>query len=233
MIIGALNKFSAIDYPGGLLACVVGTQGCNLRCGWCHNGHLVTSGKDRSPAVSTSEVFAFLRKRAGQLDGVVITGGEPTLQRDLSEFCRQIKQLGYRVKLDTNGTRPQVLSQLLDQNLVDYVAMDLKTLPRDYGLLSAEPGLGAKITQSISILMDRSPAYEFRTTCVRPFVSQKIILSLGGVIQGAERYILQRCRPEHVLDPHFFSLNQPPHDAMDMETLRNLVAPMVRVCAIR
>jgi pyruvate formate lyase activating enzyme len=177
--------------------------------------------------------LAFLHKRSKQLDAVVISGGEPTLQPDLPGFCRQARGLGYKIKLDTNGTRPKMLTKLLDDQLLDYVAMDIKAVPEAYSQLSPEPQISANIRESIRIINKRSPAYEFRTTCVRPFISKEAICSIGRLISGAPRYFLQKCRQTDVMDPNFFRVNFPPQTDLEIETLQTLVAPQVANCTIR
>jgi pyruvate formate lyase activating enzyme len=230
MNFGAITKFSAIDYPDGHLACVLGAQGCNFRCGWCHNGHLV---KKTNAAIAANDILAFLRKRSRQLDAVVITGGEPTLQADMPAFCTQIKRLGYKIKLDTNGSRPEMIARLIQDRTIDYVAMDIKTLPAAYARLSREPDIAEKVLESIRILMRQAPAYEFRTTCVRPFISEEIILSISKLIQGASRYFLQPCRQTDVMNPGFFAENPPPQTNLEIEALQRVAAPLVTHCTVR
>lgn len=184
MKIVGLQKLTLLDYPGQV-ACTVFLGGCNFRCPFCHNGQLL----ENAPAVmSTEELLAFLKGRKGILDGVCITGGEPTLNPQLPELMRQIKQLGYLVKLDTNGYRPNVLKALVGEGLVDYVAMDVKNGPRCYGETVGISNIDLeKVEESIRYLMSGAVSYELRTTVVEPLHDEKSIedmaqwlLDLGG-----------------------------------------------------
>ena len=161
-MISGLQKMTLLDYPGKV-ACTVFLQGCNFRCPFCHNSDLL--GKDAPQTISTEELMTFLKKRVGLLDAVCITGGEPTLQKDLPELIRQIKALGYLVKLDTNGSRPAVLKQLAEEKLIDYVAMDIKNSPSRYGQTVGLSNMDlSPLEESIRYLLERHVAYEFRTT---------------------------------------------------------------------
>ena len=161
-MIAGLQKMTLLDYPGKV-ACTVFLQGCNFRCPFCHNSSLL--GKAEEPPIPREELMAFLKKRVGLLDGVCITGGEPTLQKELPAFLRDIKALGYAIKLDTNGYRPDVLRALVEENLIDYVAMDIKNCPRRYGETAGLPGLDlSKIEESMTFLIRGTLPYEFRTT---------------------------------------------------------------------
>lgn len=195
MTIAGLQKMTLLDFPGKV-ACTVFLQGCNFRCPFCHNsGLLDAKGTD---CLSQEELLAFLQKRAGLLEGVCITGGEPTLQKDLPELLRAIKALGYAVKLDTNGTRPEVLKSLVDQALVDYVAMDIKNSPERYAETAGITKLDlAKIEESMVFLMRVGVPYEFRTTVVQQLHSTEDVLAIGKWFQRlcpekrCEKYFLQ------------------------------------------
>ena len=204
MDIGGFQKNSLIDFPE-TLACIIFTQGCNFICPYCHNPDLVAGPQKRAGNLyDESTIFKFLEKRKGFIEGVVITGGEPTLQNDLILFCQKIKNLGYKLKIDSNGTRPQVLANLIKNKLVDFISMDIKTSLENYHLVLPQTFDTLKIVESIRLLMDKAPAYEFRTTCSRPFVSKKIMDDIGQMIAGASKYILQKCsRDVNVLDPDF------------------------------
>ena len=208
MDIGGFQKNSLIDFPG-TISCIVFTQGCNFTCPYCHNPNLVTGPqKGTGQVYAEDKIFKFLEKRKGLLEGVVITGGEPTLQDDLFSFCQKIKGMGYQLKLDTNGTRPRVLAELLKNKLLDFISMDIKTSLENYSLVRPGKFDTLKILESIRILMDKAPAFEFRTTCSRPFVSKKIMADIGKMIAGAPRYILQKCsRDVNVLEPDFLKIN--------------------------
>ena len=181
-----------LDYPGKLAATVF-TAGCNFRCPWCHNASLVLNTK-LPPIISEADFFTFLEKRRGWLDGVCITGGEPLLQKDLSEFIEKIKSLGFLVKLDTNGSFPEKLKELVNRKLVDYVAMDIKNSPAKYGAtidLPSGKDFLPQIQESISFLLGNQVDYEFRTTLVREFHNLEDLKEIAHWIQGAQHYYLQ------------------------------------------
>ena len=188
MKIGGLQKFSLIDFPGRFSA-IVFAQGCNFRCPFCHNPELVLPEKF-GPCIPEKEVFDFLKKRVGQLEGVVITGGEPTIQPNLESFIREIKELGFAVKLDTNGSNPQVLERLL--SWLDYVAMDIKGPPKKYPKISgAQVGIAA-VRRSVGLIMSSDLDYEFRTTFVKPLLEVEDFQEIGLLVSGAKRFALQK-----------------------------------------
>ena len=190
MKIQGLEKLSMVDYDG-YAACTVFLAGCNLRCPFCQNAVLLEGALP--DFISEDDFFAFLEKRKGLLDAVAITGGEPTLRRDLSDFCRRIKAAGYRVKLDSNGTRPAVLKQLVADRLVDYIAMDVKCPPADYpDLMACDEADLAGIRESIAFLLTAPLPYEFRTTLVDELHDEKSIRSLGEFVRGARELWLQK-----------------------------------------
>lgn len=189
MLILGLQKLTLLDYPGRT-ACTVFTGGCNFRCPFCHNAPLVLPGREQEP-YTEEEVLSYLKKRAGLLDGVCVTGGEPTLQEDLEAFLRQVKALGYPVKLDTNGSRPEALRALLRQGLADYVAMDVKSSPEEYARACGVPVDLEKVNESIDLLLSGCVDYEFRTTVVAGLHTPQIIEQTARRIAGAKRYFLQ------------------------------------------
>ena len=189
MIIKGLQKTTLLDFPGKV-ACTVFTAGCNFKCPFCHNASLVIS-PDTSDTISEEEIFAFLKKRRGILDGVCITGGEPLLQRDIEDFIKKIRELGLAVKLDTNGAYPERLRSIIDNGLVDYVAMDIKNSKEKYALTAGADVDIEKISESVRILMESDVEYEFRTTVARELHSPEDIQSIGEWIAGADRYFLQ------------------------------------------
>ncbi|MFP4036222.1 MAG: anaerobic ribonucleoside-triphosphate reductase activating protein [Desulfobacteraceae bacterium] len=232
MVIGGIQKSSLIDYPGKV-SCVLFLSGCNFRCPYCHNPELVTDTPPADDGVTPGEALEFLRTRRDFLDGVVITGGEPTLAGDLPELCENIRRMDLSVKLDTNGSRPKAVRTLLEAGFVDYVAMDIKTDPCLYG---KTPGLRCRpeeILESVSLIMSSAPDYEFRTTCVRPLVDDEVIKKTAGIIKGARRYALQHFQGEKLLDPAFFAGTDPSYDQDGMERLREAAAPWVKECLIR
>lgn len=190
MDIHGLQKLTLLDYPGKV-ACTVFLGGCDFRCPFCHNGELV-EGPFPPPELDDRALLAFLRKRRGLLDGVCVTGGEPLLRPELPELLARIKELGFSLKLDTNGTHPDRLRRLVEQDLVDYVAMDLKNSPARYAGTAGVPGLDlTPIRDSVSYLLSDAVDYEFRTTVVREFHDGESFRAIGEWLAGAKRYFLQ------------------------------------------
>lgn len=229
MRFGGLQKNSFIDFPGKI-SCVVFASGCNFKCPYCHNPALVRGGGE---AHRDTEVVAYLKKRAGWLEGVVISGGEPTLQRDLPAFCQTLKSLGYPVKLDTNGSRPAMIASLLKDNLVDYIAMDIKTDPDLYVPLVAETCPPESIRDSISLIMGGKVPYEFKTTCVKPIVDESIMDRISRLICGADRLAIQRFVYTEVLDPEFFSSGDCHFSEAEFSRVMSIAKSRVKTCVIR
>lgn len=187
MKIGGLQKLTLLDFPGNT-ACTVFTCGCNFRCPFCHNASLVRGEGD---GVSEEEFFAFLSKRQGMLDGVAITGGEPLMNPEIGDFIEKIREMGFKVKLDTNGSYPERLKKLVSDGLIDYVAMDIKASPENY---SRAAGAGVpldNIRESVSYLLSGAVDYEFRTTVADGAVMPEDFEGIGKWIAGAKRYFLQ------------------------------------------
>ena len=191
MLIAGWVKTSLVDYPGKISS-VIFTQGCNLKCFYCHNPDLIETNSIK-PMISNKEVFEFLEKRSGLLDGVVITGGEPTVQKDLPQFLRRIKNMGFLVKLDTNGTKPDVLKYLLDENLINYIAMDIKSPLEYYPIFSGKRVKSVLITDSIRIIKTSKILYEFRTT-VAPGLKPIDLARIDAEISEPKNYFIQCCR---------------------------------------
>lgn len=197
MNISGLMKTTLLDYPSHV-ASTIFLGGCNFKCSFCHNMNLV-SGKDNCSAYTEEEILSFLVKRQGILDGVCITGGEPTLNSDLPNFIKKIKNLGYLVKLDTNGTNPEMLISLINKELIDYVAMDIKSSRSEYikiaGLenipYNEKENILKNIDTSKDFLLEEHVDYEFRTTIIEQYHNEKIIDDIGKYIKGAKRYFLQ------------------------------------------
>ena len=190
MKICGLRKITLLDYPG-LVAATVFTGGCNFRCPFCHNASLVLP-RELHEEIGEEEFFAFLARRAGRLDGVCITGGEPLLQKDITEFIRRIRALGLRVKLDTNGSMPDRLASLIEEGLLDYVAMDIKNSLARYGETVGIPNFDtAPIEASVKLLLTAGVPFEFRTTVCSPLHTEADMEEIGRLISGAERYFLQ------------------------------------------
>ena len=172
MHIGGMQKLTLLDYPGKV-ACTVFLSGCNLRCPYCHNPGLVLPDQINAPGIPESEVFAFLEQRKGKLDGICITGGEPTLQPELPGFLEKLRELGYAIKLDTNGTYPGMLEGLLHDGILDYVAMDIKNSPQRYAETCGGADVLSRVRESVDLLLDSSIEYEFRTTVCKPLHTEK------------------------------------------------------------
>ncbi len=190
MNIQGLQKLTLLDYPGHV-ACTVFTGGCNFRCPFCHNAPLVTENFGSSK-VTTEELLAFLRKRRGILDGVCITGGEPLLQQDIKDIIKEIKSLGFAVKLDTNGSFPEILMELCDEGLLDYVAMDIKNTPEKYGETIGKKDFDIEpIQKSVEFLKKGTVPYEFRTTVTYEHHTVEDIVTISRWLVGAEKYFLQ------------------------------------------
>lgn len=190
MVIHGIQKLTLVDYPGHP-ASILFTGACNFRCPFCHNASLVLDPSNE-PIVDEDEIFSFLKKRKGMLEGVVVTGGEPTLQKDIIPFLEKLKALGYLLKLDTNGYRPEVLEEAVGRGCVDYVAMDIKTSLDEYSLLSGIPNIDISlIERSIAFLLEGKVDYEFRTTVVEPLHHRENFEKIGRLISGCRRYFLQ------------------------------------------
>lgn len=201
--IQGFQKTTLLDYPKHVAATVF-FGGCNFQCPFCHNGELVL-GENLSPAFSPEEILSFLEKRKKILDGVCVTGGEPTLQKGLASFLKSIKELGLSVKLDTNGYRPEVLKELCRAGLVDYVAMDIKGRPQQYASVCGLSRIDlSQINASVDFLLENTMDYEFRTTVVRELHSKDDFQEIGRWISGAKAYYLQGYQDSpHVVSPGF------------------------------
>ena len=228
MRICGLNKTSLLDYPGKVAATIF-LAGCNFRCPFCQNGSLVLY-PEQQPAISPDEILRFLQKRKGVLDGVCVTGGEPTLQKDLPDFLRKIKELGYKIKLDTNGSRPQFLKAVVKEGLVDAVAMDIKSSRESYPLLTGITHLNlAPICESAAFLMDCGIDYEFRTTVVRELHREEDFFAIRQWLSGAKAYYLQAYRDsEEVIHPGFSSYTR-----QELEHFREILSSTIPLVEIR
>lgn len=186
MRIGGLQKLTLLDFPGKT-ACTVFLQGCNFRCPFCHNSSLLRGVAN----ISEDEVLAFLRTRRGLLDGVAITGGEPLMANDLAPFLERIRALGFQIKLDTNGSFPERLRALLDDGLLNYVAMDIKNSPARYAQTAGGDAMLPAVEESVRLLMEGGIPYEFRTTVVAELHSPEDFHAIGSWLKGAQQYFLQ------------------------------------------
>ena len=226
MYLGGIQKLTLLDYPGKL-ACTIFTTGCNYRCPFCHNAALVTHPSEQ---VSADEVLEFLKKRRGVLQGVCVSGGEPLLQPDTPELLAQIRNLGYSVKLDTNGSFPDRLRQVVEAGLVDYVAMDVKNSPAAYGeTVGREDFDLSGVSESIRYLLSGVVDYEFRTTVVREFHDAQRLTALAQWISGARRYYLQAFEDSGDL----ISEGLHGYDSEELERLRDTVAKVLPCVELR
>jgi len=201
MVFGGFEKCTLIDYPGKV-ACMVYTIGCNFRCPYCHNPELVDETVEKK--IPESEVLKFLEKRKKMLDAVVITGGEPTMHGNkLLSFMKKVKALGFLIKLDSNGTNPDFISEALDKKLVDYIAMDIKSPLSKYSQTVARPVDISNIRKSIKVIMDSPIDYEFRTTVIKALLSPQDFDEIGHEINGAKKFFLQKFIPTKLLNPQF------------------------------
>lgn len=228
MTIFGLQKLSLLDYPEKT-ACTVFTGGCNFRCPFCHNASLVV-GLDEIETIDEEEFFSFLNKRKNILDGVCVTGGEPLLQRDIDVFIKKIKDLGYSVKLDTNGSFPDKLIQLVNQGLVDYVAMDIKNSPDGYfKTIGTDRIAFSEICRSVEFLLSNAVDYEFRTTVVKELHTENDFKAIGEWIKGAKRYFLQSFIDSgDILNGSFTAYGK-----SELDIFKNIVAPFVNEIQIR
>ncbi len=227
MDIHGLNKTTLLDYPGRV-ASTVFVGACNMRCPFCQNADLVLDPASQ-PVISEEEVLAHIRKRKGIITGVCITGGEPTLQKDLLDFMRKIKDIGMDIKLDSNGYRPEVLRQVIHEGLADYIAMDIKSSPAGYERAAGVPIDMSRIRESISLIMGSGSEYEFRTTVVRELHDEKTFEDIGELIEGAERYFLQSyVDSDRVILPGFSS-----YPKEELEKYCNILHKYVKTVSIR
>jgi len=244
MIIGGLQKFSVLDYPGYLSA-IVFTQGCNFRCQFCYNPMLVWPnqvGKSKyardieqqkdHPKITEDDLFVFLHSRIGKLDAIVITGGEPCLQKDLPKFIAKIKKLGFLVKLDTNGSYPETLTKLIKEKLIDYIAMDLKAPAEKYEIVTEARLDFDKIKKSVKIIMQSGLPHEFRTTVVPGLLDKNDIAEMGKIIEGARAWYLQGFKSAVDL------INQDlkgkvPYNTRQMQEMAEVGKKYVKKCEVR
>lgn len=230
MKIAGFQKFSLIDYPCKISA-IIFTQGCNFRCPYCHNPELVDP-KLFTYTLDEDSILSFLRRRVGKLDGVVITGGEPLLQHDLIEFIKKVKEMGYLVKLDTNGSYPENLERLLAKNLIDYIAMDIKAPLEKYHNVVQTDVCTEKIAESITIILNSNIDYEFRTTVVKDFLIEDDLICIAKLIRGAKRYVLQKFAVSKILDKSFAS-NVKCFSEDELNTIKEKVKKYVSECIMR
>lgn len=228
MYICGLNKTTLLDFPGKV-ACTIFLGGCNFRCPFCHNSSLVLSPQ-QEPLLSEEEIFSFLKKRQGILEGVCITGGEPTQEKSLISFIEKIHDMGYPVKLDTNGSRPWILKKLVRNQLIDQVAMDIKSSPSNYAKVSGIKCLDlAPIRESVDFLLSNAILYEFRTTVVRELHSTEDFEEIGRWIAGCQAYYLQAYKDSaQVMIPGFTSCSR-----LELESFQTILKETIQTVEIR
>lgn len=228
MKIGGLQKTSLLDYPEEVSA-IIWTVGCNFNCPFCYNKDLVNGNVKQ---ISEDEILSFLDKRKKMLDGLVISGGEPLLQKDLKNFCKKVKKLGYLVKIDTNGTFPDKLKELIDEKLVDYIAMDIKAPAKKYEKLAGKKTDMKKITKSIKIIQDSSVDYEFKTTFVPELLKKEDIIEIAKELKGSKKYYLQQFKNDVDLISDKI-MNKTPYSSEFLEETLNEIKPYFSYCKVR
>jgi pyruvate formate lyase activating enzyme len=229
MKIGALQKVSLIDYPGEICA-IVFTQGCNFSCPYCHNPELVNP-EMYGECLLEEEIFSFLAKRKGKIDAVTITGGEPTIQNDLIDFVKRVRKTGYSIKIDTNGSQPEVIEKLISMKLLDYIAMDIKSPAGKFKNLTKSDISYHKITQTIELIMKSGIPYEFRTTVLKRLLDENDIVNIAHSIRTARLYILQQFVPSKVLDRGLMHYES--YSREELESLRKKITKSVSNILIR
>ncbi len=227
MIIKGLQKQTVIDYPGKL-ACTIFTFGCNFRCSYCHNPELVID--DGRSEIKKEEILEFLKNRKDFLDGVCISGGEPTINEDLLEFISKIKELGFLVKLDTNGTNPKMLEELIEKKLVDYIAMDIKA-PLEFYENITNVKVNKNDIQKSVVLIKKIKEYEFRITVVPGLFNEKHAKLIGEWLKGSKRFYIQQFRGIKTLDKNF--VDKKPFSEEELINFCNVLKPYFEVCKIR
>jgi len=231
MLLAGLTKLSLLDYPGKL-SCIVFTQGCVFTCPFCHNPDLLKiKPKDSVESLPVNDFFKFLESRKGKLEAVTVTGGEPTVHADLIEFITQIKQMGFLVKLDSNGIRPDVLEKAIELNLIDYIAMDIKHTWEKYHLATGKKVNLENLKKSKNIIQTSGVDYEFRTTVVPGVHQESDFEEIGNIIQGAKNYYLQEFRPYIVLNLSI--LDSYEKSELDLKIIKSVVEPKVEHIDIR
>ena len=230
MLISGLQKLTLLDYPG-TVSCTVFTAGCNFRCPFCHNASLVLPDRLQGDPNGVDTVLDFLRKRQGLLEGVAVTGGEPLLHADMADLLRQIRALGYLIKLDTNGSFPERLISLVEEGLVDRVAMDIKNAPGLYAETAGFPLLDiAPIERSKNFLLEGHVEYEFRTTVVRGLHTTESLVEAAHWIEGAKEYYLQQFKDSgELLDADGLGA----FDNDEMRALADAVRPIIPTVQLR
>jgi len=228
MIIAGLQNLSLVDFPG-YLSSVVFVQGCNFYCEYCYNPDLITTEKHFE--FSEKDAFDFFSRRKNMIEGVVISGGEPTLHKDLPGFIKRIKDMGFKIKLDTNGSNPGQLEELFRMWLLDYTAVDIKTSLRKYSLVTNQENIEKVMLRTIRLAMLSTRPYEFRTTCAPGIVEEEDFHMIGEVVKGAKKYCLQQFRPLITYNKNFQDVK--PYDKKELEGFRSILKDFVEEVEIR
>ena len=228
MKIGGFQKTSLLDYPKNISA-IIWTIGCNFRCPFCYNKDLVLG---ELGTFSEEEIFSFLKKRRGLLEGLVISGGEPLMQEDITDFITKVKKMKYLVKIDTNGMYPEKLKELIDKKIIDYVSMDVKAPKNKYDKLSGVKTDIKKIEKSIDIIKNSKIDYEFRTTFVPGLLEKKDIIEIAKWLDGSKKYFLQQFDNEPTLISNKL-FNTPPHSKEELIETLNEIKPYFQKCDVR
>jgi len=227
MVIAGMQKLTLLDYPGHM-ACIIFTKGCNFNCSFCQNSGLICNTQDEE-YIKETEVLEYLEKRKKVLDGLVISGGEPTLQKDLKEFIKKVKGIGLKVKLDTNGYNPKFLQELLDENLLDYVAMDVKADMKNNPQVIGKGIIIERIKESINILIDSSIDYEFRTTIIKGIHDVDKIKEILELIGPKSKYYIQNFKlSENVIDKTLQSFSNEELEEIETEIRKKYKLAKVR-----
>ena len=228
MIIAGMQKLSLVDYPGHL-SLVVFLQGCNFKCDYCHNPDLISHLKKFE--LSEKDFFEYLASRKKVIEGVVVTGGEPTIHSDLPAFLKKIKKAGFKVKLDTNGSNPRLLEQLICDGILDYIAMDIKTSFTKYSSVTSEAGIAKKVIESIGLILFSTTPYEFRTTCVPGIVNAEDFMEIGEKVKNAKRYCLHQFQNQLTYNKDFQKIE--PYSKKEINRFRDILEGFVETVDVR
>jgi len=231
MKIGGLQKVTLVDYPGKI-ACTVFLSGCNFRCPFCYSKELVLPiDIKKQPEIDPKQFFSFLKERKGMIDACVLCGGEPTINNDLKDFIKKIKEIGYLIKLDTNGYLPEKLKELIDENLLDYIAMDIKSCFKDYSLATGINVDVSKIKESIELIKNSGIDYEFRTTIVPGIHTKESIVEMANDIGKAKNIFYKHFMEKRTIDPAYTNLKSFPEEELK-EVLKE-ISSLFNICKIR
>mgnify|MGYP006277701949 CR=1 FL=1 len=230
MRISGIIKTTLIDYPEHIATSIF-TQGCNFKCPYCHNPDLIPFEKEEEEYMALGYFWNFLENRKDFLDGVAITGGEPTLQKDLIDFIEKITRRGFKVKLDTNGSKPDIIGKLIDNDLIDYIAMDIKSSIGKYSDYSDNSNIGDKIIKSVDLIKESEINYEFRTTVVPGLHDKKVVKEIAKIVAGSRNFTLQNFREERTYDKNYES--KLPFTVKELGTFKEILEDKVNNIKIK